>query len=40
MVITVMRPDARIITMSVENREEKFREVLGEVRRILGEKGD
>jgi nucleoside-triphosphatase len=34
------RPDARVITMSTENREEKFREVLGEVRRLAGEKRD
>ncbi|MDD1667777.1 MAG: AAA family ATPase [Methanomicrobiales archaeon] len=34
------RPDARIIAMSMENREQRFREVLGEVRRLVGEKGD
>jgi nucleoside-triphosphatase len=34
------RPDARIITMSTENREQKYREVLGEVRRLAAEKGD
>jgi len=31
-----VRPDVRIITMGTENREEKFREVLGEVRRLVG----
>ena len=34
------RADVRIITMNAENREERFREVLGEVRRIIGEKRD
>jgi nucleoside-triphosphatase len=34
------RTDVKIITMSTEDREEKFREVLGEVRRLLGEKSD
>ena len=34
------RPDVRIITMGHEDREEKFREVLEEVRRLIGEKGD
>ncbi|HVN66096.1 MAG TPA: nucleoside-triphosphatase [Methanomicrobiales archaeon] len=34
------RPDVRIITMSVENREERFREVLAGVRRLIGEKKD
>ena len=34
------RPDVRIVTMSGENREEKFREVLGEIRHIVGGKGD
>jgi nucleoside-triphosphatase len=33
------RPDVRIITMGMEDREEKFRVVLGEVRRLVGEKG-
>jgi nucleoside-triphosphatase len=30
------RTDVRIITMSTANREEKFREVLGAVRRLIG----
>jgi nucleoside-triphosphatase len=34
------RSDVRIITISAGNREEKFREVLAEVRRLVGEKGD
>jgi nucleoside-triphosphatase len=34
------RADVRVITMSAENREERYREVLGEVRRLFGEKGD
>lgn len=29
------RPDVRVITMSREDREEKYRELLGEVRRLL-----
>jgi nucleoside-triphosphatase len=31
------RPDVRVITMGREDREGKFREVLGEVRRVMGE---
>jgi nucleoside-triphosphatase len=31
------RPDIRLITMARENREEKYREVLDEVRRLIGE---
>ena len=34
------RPDVRVITMSIEDREEKFREVLGEVLRLVGEERD
>lgn len=34
------RSDVRIIAMAREDREEKFREVLGEVRRLTGNKGD
>jgi nucleoside-triphosphatase len=34
------RPDVRIITMRTGDREERFREVLGDVRRLVGEKGD
>jgi nucleoside-triphosphatase len=34
------RPDVRVIAMRVENREENLREVLGEVRRLAGDKGD
>jgi nucleoside-triphosphatase len=34
------RPDVRIIMMSMVDRDEKFREVLGEMRRLVGEKRD
>jgi len=34
------RADVRVITMGHEDREERFREVLGEVRRLVGEKRD
>ena len=30
------RPDVRVITMTREDREERYREVLGEVRRLVG----
>jgi nucleoside-triphosphatase len=30
-----IRPDVKLITMSHENRDEKFQEVLGEVRRLI-----
>ena len=35
-----LRSDVKIITMGTENREEKFREVLGEVRLLIREKKD
>jgi nucleoside-triphosphatase len=34
------RPDVRIIRMSTGDHEERFRGVLGEVRRLVGEMGD
>ena len=34
------RPDVRVVMMSTGDREEKFREVLGEVRRLVGKKKD
>ncbi len=34
------RPDVKVITMTREDREERYREVLGEVRRLAGEERD